>query len=267
MKVTILTDNTTRIDAYYLGEPAACFYIECDDKNILFDIGYSDVYVRNAEKMGIDLLKLNAIAFSHGHDDHTRGLTELPAGLEGITIYAHPDTFVPRVYDEVPGGSPYTEEELSTRFNLNLSEEPAFITDNLVFLGQIPRNNDFEGKEPIGKRLIHGKWEPDYISDDSALVYKGRGGLTIITGCSHSGICNITEYAKKVCNDTRIEGIIGGFHLLNMSSRVDRTVEYLKSQNPKFLCPCHCTCFHARAAINNAVPVKEVCVGDVIEVE
>ncbi len=46
--------------------------------------------------------------------------------------------------------------------------------------------------------------------DDTALVYKGEKGSYIITGCSHSGICNIAEYAKKVCGDNRILGIIGG---------------------------------------------------------
>jgi len=98
-------------------------------------------------------------------------------------------------------------------------------------------------------------------------AYIGKEGLTIITGCSHSGICNITEYAKHVCGEARIAGIIGGFHLLEMSPRVYKTVEYLKSQRPRLLCPCHCTCFHARVAMNSAVPVTEVCVGDVFEME
>jgi len=37
----------------------------------------------------------------------------------------------------------------------------------------------------------------------------------IITSCSHAGICNIVEYAKKICEDNRIIDIVGGFHLLN----------------------------------------------------
>ena len=28
MKLTVLCDNNTYIDQYYLGEPALCFYIE-----------------------------------------------------------------------------------------------------------------------------------------------------------------------------------------------------------------------------------------------
>ena len=51
-----------------------------------------------------------------------------------------------------------------------------------------------------------------------------------------------------------------------MNSQVAKTVDYLQKQQPRLLCPCHCTCFHARAAIQNAVPVKEVCVGDILEI-
>jgi len=117
----------------------------------------------------------------------------------------------------------------------------------------------------VGTRLFDGNWVPDFLPDDSALVYIGKEGLTIISGCSHSGICNVTEYAKKVCNENRIAGILGGFHLLEMTDRVNKTIDYLKEQNPKFLAPCHCTCFHVRAAINNSIPVTEVCVGDVFK--
>lgn len=36
-------------------------------------------------------------------------------------------------------------------------------------------------------------------------------------------------------------------------------------KEPRLLCPCHCTCFHALAAIQAAIPIKEVCVGDVLK--
>lgn len=55
MKLTVLVDNNTYIDRYYLGEPALSFYIEDGGDKILFDTGYSDAFIRNAEKMGIDL--------------------------------------------------------------------------------------------------------------------------------------------------------------------------------------------------------------------
>jgi len=266
MKIRVLAENMTRIDAYYLGEPGVSYHIECEGKNFLFDTGYSDAYLRNAEKMGIDLSKLDGIILSHGHNDHTGGLRYLPKNINA-PIYAHTDIFAAIEYEGLSVGSPITEQELKENHILHLSKDPVFLTDHLVFLGSIPRNNDFESKEAIGKRLKGGVWEPDFLPDDSALAYMGKEGLTIITGCSHAGICNITEYAKTVCNETRIAGIIGGFHLMKMSDRVLKTIEYIKEQKPKLLCPSHCTCFEARSAMNNEIHVTELCVGDTFEIE
>ena len=61
MKLTVLTDNHTHIDQYYLGEPALCFHIETDGRKILLDTGYSDVCLRNSQAMGIDLRQVDTI--------------------------------------------------------------------------------------------------------------------------------------------------------------------------------------------------------------
>ena len=125
MRLTVLTDNHTYIDRYYLGEPALCFYLEDGDQKILFDTGYSDTAVKNAEAMGIDLSGLTMIIFSHGHNDHTGGLEYLPESIKGIPLYAHPVAFAPKAYDGISVGSTISEEELSSRFQLCLSAEKA----------------------------------------------------------------------------------------------------------------------------------------------
>ena len=47
---------------------------DVDDIKILFDTGYSDIILGNAEEMGIDLGGVTHIVLSHGHDDHAHGL-------------------------------------------------------------------------------------------------------------------------------------------------------------------------------------------------
>lgn len=74
MKLTVLVDNNTLIDKYFYGEPALSFFIELDDKNILFDAGYSNIFIKNADKAKINLLNLDYVVISHGHNDHTTGL-------------------------------------------------------------------------------------------------------------------------------------------------------------------------------------------------
>lgn len=58
MKLTVLVDNNTLIDQYFLGEPAVSYYIEDENERILFDTGYSDVLIHNANKLHIDLNKI-----------------------------------------------------------------------------------------------------------------------------------------------------------------------------------------------------------------
>jgi len=77
MKLNVLVDNNTLIDRYFLGEPAVSYFIENNGDRILFDAGYSDIFIKNAIKMGIDLLDLDFIVLSHAHLDHTWGLGHL----------------------------------------------------------------------------------------------------------------------------------------------------------------------------------------------
>ena len=121
-----------------------------------------------------------------------------------------------------------TKEELEKVCNLTLSKEPINISQNIVFLGEIPQLVDFEKRNYIGKCKKDNILVDDTVLDDSAIVYKSPKGLFIITGCSHSGICNIIEYAKKVCNDNRIYGVLGGFHLFDVDERLEKTINHFK---------------------------------------
>ena len=82
MKLTVLLDNNTFIDQYYLGEPGVSYFIEVDGKKVLFDVGYSDAFLTNAQKAGIDLADIDFVILSHGHLDHTRGLPYLIKYIE-----------------------------------------------------------------------------------------------------------------------------------------------------------------------------------------
>ncbi|WP_139492095.1 MBL fold metallo-hydrolase [Brevibacillus dissolubilis] len=274
MKVTVLVDNNTFIDRYFYGEPGLSFYIEADGTNILFDLGYSDIFIRNAEKMGINLREVDIITFSHGHMDHTWGLDPIirlftEAKLEkrfckAPTIIAHPRVLKTKLYEEGEIGSMISVSKLQRHFGLRFSKEPVWITENLVFLGQIDRVFDFEDQPPIGEVVLdqEGNTEDDYLLDDTALVYKTPDGLVIMAGCAHSGICNIIEQAKRICGDDRVLDVIGGFHLLEPSAhQLQGTVEYFRKLGPQAIHACHCTDFASKIALAQVVNVQEVGVG------
>jgi 7,8-dihydropterin-6-yl-methyl-4-(beta-D-ribofuranosyl)aminobenzene 5'-phosphate synthase len=277
MELTVLVDNNTLIDRYFLGEPGVSYLLETGGKRVLFDVGYSDAFLTNARKLSIDLRDVDYVVLSHGHMDHTWGLVPLvrlytEALIEQLpvkkpTLVTHPLTLSARRLGNLPEiGSLLTEEKLSGFFHLQLSREPVWLTERLVFLGEIERSNDFEAREPIGKILEEGVEKDDFLLDDSALAYKSPDGLVVITGCSHAGICNIVEQARKVCGDRRVVDIIGGFHLLNPpAEQLEGTLEYMESLRPHEVHACHCTDLGAKIALSQVVDLQEVGVGLVLE--
>jgi len=273
MKLTVLVDNNTIIDQYYLGEPAVSYWIEVNGKKILFDVGYSDVFIKNAKALDINLKKADYVVLSHGHLDHTWGIEPyidlVGEKSKSIKLIAHTNVFDRKLYKELGEiGTRKRKNEIAKYFDLNLSKAPVWLTNNLCFLGEIPRTNDFEAEIPLGVIVKEGKELPDYLMDDSALVYKSRKGLVIITGCSHAGICNITEYGKRVCGQEKIIDIIGGFHLLNAKKRIlDKTVEYFRSCKIQSFHPCHCTDLQAKIRLGKYFSVKEVGSSLVLEYE
>lgn len=271
MRLTVLTDNHTYIDQYYLGEPALSFYIEDEAERILFDTGYSDAALKNAALMGIDLSRLTAIIFSHGHNDHTRGLTFLweKYDLSQVKLIAHPLVFAKRRYLGESVGAPFTKADcLAHGLQIVDGTKPLALTSRLTWLGEIPRITSFEAKTPIGEWSDETNWRKDYVMDDSALVYNGTEGLFVITGCSHSGICNILSYARSVTDTEQpIQGVIGGFHLMEENRQLDETVQFLKKNTTGTLYPCHCVCLKAKHRMMMELPVEEVGVGMKLELE
>lgn len=269
MRLTVLMDNNTIIDKYYLGEPAVSYYIEDEGVKIIFDVGYSDAYIKNAVNMDINLHSSDVIVISHGHDDHTRGLQYFfqSEGYENIKLIAHPDAFHKKYIDRSEIGSPFSKDELEVLCTLHLTRHPMKISENIWFLGEIPRINPFEAKHPIGTVQMGAFQQADELYDDTAIVYKSKDGIFVITGCSHSGICNIIEHAKVVSGENRVIGVIGGFHLFDLDDQTLQTIGYLKDNQIQILYPCHCTTFKVRAEMSKQMPITEVGVGMILDVE
>jgi 7,8-dihydropterin-6-yl-methyl-4-(beta-D-ribofuranosyl)aminobenzene 5'-phosphate synthase len=112
LSLTVLVDNITLTDRYFTAEPGLSFFLETSGKKILFDTGYSDAFLANAGKMGINLRDLDYVVLSHGHLDHTGGLVPLTSHLTEAKInsiphkvpelIAHPRCFYPRPKSPLP---------------------------------------------------------------------------------------------------------------------------------------------------------------------
>jgi 7,8-dihydropterin-6-yl-methyl-4-(beta-D-ribofuranosyl)aminobenzene 5'-phosphate synthase len=270
MELTFLVENNSLIGTQFQAEPGLSIFIRVDDREVLFDAGYSDAFMINARRKGIDLLHLDWIALSHGHFDHTWGLDHLirhyfEAAIHKVDharprLVAHPKAFMSKRKDAVPElGMLLAEEKLSTQFDLTLTEKPTWLTDSLVTLGEIERVLDFEGHPTLGERMEKNGPVVDDLPDDTALACVTDTGLVVISGCAHAGICNTVEHAKRVTGVDNVRAVLGGFHLQKAKpERLDPTADYLAALDLEGLWCCHCTDLAAKISLAAKCPVREV---------
>lgn len=272
MKITILVDNYVPNKYDLFGEPSFSCYLEDENLKILFDMGISNIPLKNAKRLKIDLSKIDYIVLSHGHLDHTWGLEyylHKYGNSDKKKLVCHPYALKPKKDKRENIGIKGTEKDIEKQFEIIKTKEPYWLNSKIVFLGEIERTTTFENIRPLGKTKIEEKYVDDFLFDDSALAINTNAGIVIITGCSHSGICNIIEHAKKVLKNKKVRMIIGGFHLQSEDPNDEiliKTKEYLCKEDIGIVYPCHCTNLVSKIEIANVVHIGEVGSGTRIEI-
>ena len=71
---------------------------------------------------------------------------------------------------------------------------------------------------------------------------------------------DIIEKAKRITRQNTVHAIIGGFHLFETDTRLEKTIQYFIDNNIKELYPCHCVSLQAKSKMINNLNVKEVAV-------
>ena len=235
VKIKILNDTRNSNKDLYNNDDGFSAYIEVDDNKFLFDVGPNDNFIQNAKKMNIDLDAINTIVLSHGHFDHGDGLEYFN---RKVKLIAHPNCIYRRWWKDDHShysGLKLSKEEIENRFETYFTKQPYQFFDNVFFLGEIKR------KIPV----VLNKWvlengENDEVLDDSGIAINTPQGIIVIAGCSHSGICNIVEYAKEVTGNSQVLAVLGGFHLRKIDDETDKVIEYMR-KNVKEVIFAHCT--------------------------
>lgn len=256
VKITFLVDNSEGPGCG--AEHGLSLLIEGDIR-LLFDAGQSDLFLKNAASLSLDLSGVDLAVLSHGHYDHGDGFEHFP----GFRLVCHPECFTRR-FREKNGtyiGLKYDRQSAEELFTLDMTAHPLKLSNTMTFLGHIPRLSNFEAKQTT---FFLEDGQQDFVSDDSALVIETSKGLIVIAGCSHSGICNIVEYARKVTGISRVVAVMGGFHLKEGSPAIKNTVDYLKFIDPELLMPCHCVDTSVIQYLHTVFPCQSVFAGKVL---
>jgi len=237
------------------------------DRTVLFDFGFSEFGAAfNADALNVNLQAVEAMALSHGHMDHTGGLQQLArkVGKQHIPLVVHPAVFrQPRylkITEEFKINFPVFTRKMVADAGLDLVEtvDPyPLLDENFLFLGEIPRQTEFEKGMPNAYYEQEGRERFDAIEDDTAIVMNLKNkGLVVLSGCAHSGIINTVNHAVTVTGIKDIHAVMGGFHLTgkHFEPFIQPTTEALQAFNPDYVIPTHCTGRNAVRYIEEKMP-------------
>ncbi len=232
MKIVSLTENTTKRDDI-AAEHGLSLYIETNGRKILFDMGQTDLFYKNALTLGIDLSSVDIAILSHGHYDHGGGLKKFLEINKNAPVYISSKAFTPHYNG--------TEKYIGLDASLSDNSRLIYVENDKIIDTSLSIHSCNDKKRPnfLGSFGLTKKVEDEYIPDnfthEQYLLIKECGKRVLISGCSHKGIIDIAEW---FCPDA----LIGGFHLSKITdrSKLDKIAEALSRHGTKYY-TCHCT--------------------------
>lgn len=259
-KITVICENRSLITRNILGEHGFAALIERNNERILLDTGQGMTLKPNAAALGINLSDIQKIVISHGHFDHTGGLTDIAPPHPDIQLIAHPDIFNDRysesrtldrkTYSYV--GIRHHREYLESHFNSRFSFTKEFceISEGIYFSGEIPRITSFEKADTRLKIKANGSYVNDPLKDDASLLIETGSGPVILTGCAHAGIVNVIKHFENKTGHKKFFAVIGGTHLgfLDSPDQLEKSMQAFESYGFELIAVSHCTGNEAAAA-------------------
>ena len=243
MKETVLYDNIACGDIG--GEWGLCIYIEYRGKKILLDTGSSDLFLKNAEKLGIDVGQVDFAVLSHAHYDHADGMRDFFRVNDHAPFYLQKEAgetcydkyWIFHKYIGIPKGI-LTEQKERFLF----AEGKYQICDGVWLL-----SHSTEGLGAIGKRnhmyvKTREGWKPDDFAHEQSLILEGDRGLILFNSCSHGGADNIIKEAQQAFPGQKIQALIGGFHLYTWkAAEVRAMADRIRQTGIEMIYTGHCT--------------------------
>lgn len=251
LKITVL--STMLAEGDELGEWGFAALVEADGKRILFDTGAkSDVVLRNARSLKIDLGNVPDIVLSHWHGDHVGGFLPLRRDVLEKTPAALARTHVAEgIFASRMGMPPRVELNPLVRLKPDyeatggtfvVHAKPVQLHPGVWLTGPVPRVHPERNWSGRAQVKTAAGFVDDTIADDMALVIDTAQGLVVVTGCGHAGVVNIVEHARRTVRPARVHALIGGIHLFNASeATLAWTTGKLREVGVDHFVGAHCT--------------------------
>lgn len=263
MKVAIVVDNNPNPIHSLKTEHGLCIYFEADNYKWLMDVGASDLYYTNAQKMGIEIEDVDFLVLSHGHFDHTGGLEHFISVNKKakIIVSSHiegKEFFSFRLNSRRNISTNYSVvEQNSNRFTfINANTN---ITNSIGLICEIPHQYPVpKGNKVLFQADSNGE-KPDEFNHEIVLAINTSDGLIVFSGCSHNGILNILEASSLFMNNQTVKACIGGTHLVDSDCNnenesdveITEIANQIKSLYPNMkLLSGHCTGTNAQNTLN-----------------
>ncbi len=270
MKITFLVDNKTEA-VECNAEWGLSMLIEANGKKILMDQGASDMVMKNAEGLGIDLREVDFACISHGHNDHSGGTEYFMNYNRTAPVYVHDKAFTYQVASDIEGniGIPWSEKFMEENNDRIIRTKGTYQIDEHTWLvGNVPPVEGFTPTESffikVGNKLF-----PDQMEHEQTLVIEDEKGLHVFSGCSHMGIIPILRYIQEQIPGREINSVVAGMHLFCASDEfIDRVIDEMTALGVKHVMPVHCTGMNAivRFKVKMGDAVKIASAGDTFEI-
>lgn len=228
-------------------EHGLSFYIETAKHRILLDTGATGAFLKNAEILGVDLKSIDTVIISHGHYDHTGGLTGFLSLNPGASVYMQ-KTALNDYYHQDAEECRYigADKKIGQFPQIIFADGNLQIDEELSLFVCTSRKQPLPRGNASLKYKSKGIFFPDDFGHEQYLVITLGCKKTLLSGCAHNGIQNILEeYFRLFGNSPDV--VISGFHMMQKAAyteddtaMIKETAGYLKKLPTKFYTG-HCT--------------------------